>query len=409
MWSRALALRSERARRALLHLPQIDPGLAALSVWCRTVDSDSADTVTSEDTIHVGHTFEFLPLREQIGVLAHHILHIALRHEFALQSHMARDGAASYPDLFVLCADSFINECLLRGGHAVPRPAVRLQTLLDHLGEPAALSDEALSRIDLVRLFHQIRRKAEDAREYARLQGFDADIIPKNAALQTDRSAGEWRAHLVRASQGAGAAGRGIGTVLAHLASLPQSQTPWEQRLRGLLAKAATPVPRRTYRRPRSRWIAAEAEARRHGTARPVFEPAEDRSALRPRLVIGVDCSSSVDRAQLRRFAGEVIAITLKSNAETHLLCFDEEVFIHRRIEMETARRAFEDLPLRQGGGTSFVDVLGRAGALDPSLIVVLTDLQGPFGAPPDAPVIWASAVPTPPQPPFGDVIELVG
>lgn len=400
--------RSARAATALLHLPQIDPMLAALSVWCDTTDADSDETVTSGDTICVGRAFSNLPLREQIGLLGHHILHIVLRHEYELQDLQTRDGSAADAELFGLCADSFINECLLRGGHALPRPAVRLSELRHATGHSEALSDAALARVNLHDLYQDALRNSAQARDYAAKTGFRPDVKPDAAALKSDRSAARWRTRVLRASQGAGAAGRGVGSVLSYLDGIPSSQTPWERHLRGLLVQATNPVPRRSFRRPRARWIAAEADARLEGTAHPAFEPAQDRSALRPRLVVAVDASSSVDRRQLSRFAAEVIAIAERTDAETHVLCFDEVVFAHRQVEREAAHRAFEDLPFHRDGGTSFVDVIGQADALRPSLIILLTDMQGAFGSPPLSPVLWASSVPAPPTPPFGDVLELI-
>jgi len=399
--------RSTRAARALLHLPQIDPMLAALSVWCHTEDRDAEQTVTKGDTICVGRSFPELPLREQIGVLGHHILHIALRHEYILQELIARDGAQADPDLFVLSADSFINECLLRGGHALPRPAVRLQDLHSALGDTEAISEASLAQIDLLRLYQDTLRRASNAHAYAAETGFTADIHPDAAVLQRDRRAGQWQAHMRRASQGAGAAGRGVGTVFMYLKEVPRSDTPWEQHLRGLLVRATSPLPRRSHRRPAARWIAAEADAARRATPQPGFEPALDRSTLRPRLVVCIDASGSVDRRQLSRFAGEVIAITEKSGAETHVLCFDETVFARLKVEAETAQHVFDTVPLNRDGGTSFVDVIAKADALRPSLIIVLTDLKGAFGPSPNAPVLWASPIPAPQPPPFGDVLVL--
>ncbi|MEM1352798.1 MAG: VWA-like domain-containing protein [Pseudomonadota bacterium] len=404
-----MAPRSNRAARAMLHVPQIDPALAALAVWCETTDAETEATFTSGDTIHIGTSFPALPLREQIGMLAHHILHIALRHEYQLQTHIARFGSDADAELHNLCADAIINECLLRAGHALPRPAVRLATLRKHLGDAALLSDEALVRLDLLRVVHETRPLASDALAYAQEHCFVSDIHPDMAALKTDRAAGQWRAHLARAAQGAGSAGRGIGKLLAHFAEVTPSHTHWDQHLRGLLAKATNPQPRRSYRRPRKRWVAAEADAIRNRTPRPVFEPSEDRNARRARLVIGIDASSSVERVQMMRFAGEVIAITQKSDAEIHLMIFDEEVFAHLRVSPANAVRVFNRLPMRRDGGTSFVEIIDRATSLDPSLIVVLTDLQGPFGHPPNVPVLWASTAAAPPAPPFGKVVELIG
>ena len=91
--------------------------------------------------------------------------------------------------------------------------------------------------------------------------------------------------------------------------------TPFCLRLRRLLAKAATPDQRATYRRPRSSWIAREAEALRTNRLRPVFEPARQRHSLAPRIVIGMDTSGSVGAGVLSVFIGEVLHLLNRTNA----------------------------------------------------------------------------------------------
>ncbi len=403
--------RSARAAHALAHMPERDPALASLALWCAMRDSSGSATYTSNDVIHIGTSFETLPLREQIGLLGHHVLHIALRHEFRMQSMQQRFGAAFDRIAHNLSADAIINECLNRGGHALPRPAVTLTDLLDKMGiDDADPAQHPLERWDVDRLYMQLREAARHhaLTTYYSTTEFLADVFPLDAPLRTDRDANMWQAHLLRASRAGGASGRGIGTALMHLGDAAISQTPWENRLRRLLGKALSHTPQRTYRRPRSAWIAAEAEARRHKGPQPVFEPALQRRGLRPRLVVAVDTSGSVDRDILALFAGEVIGITNKSDAETHLLCFDEDVFAQQKISALNARATFRNLPMRREGGTSFVDVLQKADALGPSLIVVLTDLMGAFGTPPKAPVLWATPHTASITPPFGEVLEMV-
>jgi predicted metal-dependent peptidase len=373
------------------------------------IDGGEAATYTSNDRIVLGSSFEALPLREQIGVLGHHILHIALRHEFQMQLLKTRFGSGFDAWLHNLCSDAIINECLHRGGIALPRPAVLLSELLEQSQmTPIDPARDILAQWEVDRLYRLLLAEKENTQAYAAKMQFREDIRPRHAALKTDRDAGVWRAHLIRAAQSAGSAGRGIGPILRLLADITVSRIPWEQHLRQLLAKALNHHPRRSYRRPRSAWIAAEAQARETRRPHPVFEPAQRRDGVRPRLVIAIDASGSVEGDMLSLFAGEVIGITNRTNAETHLLCFDEDVFAHKRLSALNGRDAFAGLPLRRGGGTSFVDVLHKADALDPSMIVVLTDLMGAFGPKPKAPVLWATPVAAITAPPFGSVLELM-
>ncbi len=61
-----------------------------------------------------------------------------------------------------------------------------------------------------------------------------------------------------------------------------------------------------------------------------------------------------------------------------------------------------------RGGGTSFIDFTNQAEEIDPSIMVVLTDLYGPFReTQPKCPIIWASAEDTPPTPPYGRLLSL--
>lgn len=403
--------RSESAAKALAHMPEHDPALAALALWCDMQDGAELETFTSHDTVHIGTGFTDLPLREQIGVLGHHVLHIALRHEFSMQAMHQRFGGRFDARLHNLCSDAIINECMVRGGHSVIRPAVLLKQLLTKT-DAGALdpTQDVLSQWDVDRLYIRLRQIGRDtalAKDEA-ASAFRPDIRPFETPLKADRDAGVWRAHLVRAARSAGAAGRGIGQSLRHISDMTVSQTPWEHQLRRLLAKATSQHSTRSYRRPRSAWIAADAYARHTGKPHPVFEPALIRHGTRPRLVIAVDASGSVDSDVLSLFAGEIVNITNKSNADTHILCFDEEVFAHRKVSGASARSAFQGLPLKRDGGTSFIDVLSKAEALDPSLIVVLTDLLGAFGARPTAPVLWATPIRPTVTPPFGRMLELV-
>ena len=70
--------------------------------------------------------------------------------------------------------------------------------------------------------------------------------------------------------------------------------------------------------------------------------------------------------------------------------------------------RGLRDIALRTGGGTDFAPVLEAAGGLNPSIAVILTDLDAPFGREPRVPVLWA--VPGRQEvapPPFGRILRI--
>ena len=157
---------STRAARALAHLGEVDPALAVLALWCRHRDGAGA-TRTDGDTISYGPGFATLGLPEQVGLAAHHVLHVALRHSDRQAGLAERLGERFDRALYGLAADGIINEVLILAGHAVPRPTVMLTELLAEAGLPAPSSVAALERWDADRLaiaLHADPKRAERLR-----------------------------------------------------------------------------------------------------------------------------------------------------------------------------------------------------------------------------------------------------
>jgi hypothetical protein len=394
-----------RAARALAHLGEVDPALAVLALWCRHRDGDGA-TRTEGDTITYGDGFAALNLPEQVGTVAHHVLHVALRHSMRAAALAERLGDAFDPVLFGMAADGIVNETLILAGHAIPRPAVTLTDLLSVAGQPAPSAVAALERWDADRLAMMLHADAGRARQVAdwgRTRGFAPDLNPGDRGATPGETAADWRNRMLRALEAGRKAGAGIGRVGAVLADLSPEQVPWEVHLRGLLARALADRPQPNWRRPAGAWVARMAEADRTGAPAPVFEPGTTRAAHRPRVVIGLDTSSSIDAQTLRLFGAEARSIARRTGAEAHLLAFDETVFAAHRLDPD-GWRALETLPLRTGGGTDYRDLFAQAGALRPSIAVILTDLDAPLPPAPGFPLIWA--VPRPVDvPPFGRVL----
>lgn len=415
---------SRRATQALQKLSEADPALAALALWCAHRDADLDDPLPADSdghTVRYGPLFETLSLPEQMGLCAHHILHIALRHSARSETLRLRLGPDHDPALFGIAADVLINETLMQAGYIQPRPHVSHATIKNELDldSPAAL----LTGYDAERLFMAMRRdspakpegqgKTDWIKAMAGADGFRPDLAPSPNGEEGDEDTPEardfeWRQHLARALEAGKLAGRGIGALGFRLADIPDATTPWEVILRGLLDRATRTDPRRSFRRPAGRWVAMEAEARRHDHPVPVFEPAIQRETTQPRIVLAIDSSGSVTGDQLSHFAAQIARIGRRVRAEIHVLIFDETVQAHHRMRGATWAEALAGWDFTRDGGTSFVDVLDHAAALTPSAVLLLTDLDGPMGTPPGrAQVIWACPKPPTTAPPFGKLLVL--
>jgi len=363
------------------------------------------------DTIVYGPGFASLGLAEQVGLAAHHVLHVALRHANRQAGLAERLGPRFDASLYGLAADGIINETLLLAGHGLPRPAVTLTDLLEEIGRPAKSPVEALADWDadrLAMLLHSDARMAEKARDWGVTRGFAQDLSLGEPDDEGERQqTADWRNQLLRALEAGRKAGTGIGRLGAILADMAPAETAWEVVLRGILARALIDRPRPSHRRPAGAWVAMMAEAQAHGRPEPAFQPGRARQSDRPRIAIGLDTSSSIDPLTLSLFLAEAEGIVRRTGAEAHFLAFDETVHEVRRLD-GAGWRGLRDIALRTGGGTDFAPVLEAAGGLNPSIAVILTDLDAPFGREPRVPVLWA--VPGRQEvapPPFGRILRI--
>ncbi|TDL79638.1 hypothetical protein E2L08_08515 [Palleronia sediminis] len=399
---------ARRAGPALAHLGETDPALAVLALWCRHRDG-TGPTRTEGETIRYGPGFDLMPLAEQVGMAAHHILHVALRHGPRQAALAERMGPGFDPDLYGIAADAIVNETLGLAGHPLPRPSLRLSELLAAIGAPAVSPVAALAEWDADALALRLHRDAptrQKARDHGKARAFLRDLAPGDAG-DTPQEAEAWVAHLERALAAGRAAGSGIGALAGRLADMAPPRIPWERQLRGLLARALIEAPRVSWRRPSGRWAARHADARARGAAEPAFEPGRQRIDHLPRIVVALDTSSSVDEATLALFSAEIRGIAARMAAETWLLAFDEDVHEERRIDPGD-RGALDRIAPRTGGGTDYGPVMARCRALGPSVAVILTDLDALPVPPPACPVLWVTPRPAPP-PPYGRALAIAG
>jgi predicted metal-dependent peptidase len=404
---------SVRATRALQRLAETDPAFASLALWVDHVDSDARllPAWSTATTVHYGPNFETFSLDEQVGLCGHHILHIAFRHASRGAEMKVRYGADHDDPLFNLASDAVLNEAVFRSGYILPRPCVLLSEVLrDVLSAPLPV-DQALATWDTEKLYVRLMASrgkgsgGEDRRRahaYAAERGFEPDLAGGEALEETPDDPGEWRQRIARAMEAGRLAGRGIGTIGYRLADLPEARTPWETLLRSLVTKAVTEAPRHSWRRPTGRWLALDAA----GETTP-FEPTLVRDARAPRVAVALDSSGSIDDARLSLFAAQVAGIARRTGAETHVLVFDDGVRAHKVMRAGTWERAISPLDVSRDGGTDYTEVMRAADALEPAVIVVLTDLDAEMPPRPRAPVIWAVPEDDAPAPPYGRRISL--
>ncbi|AZB55079.1 hypothetical protein EBL89_07050 [Cereibacter sphaeroides] len=429
---------SRRAGAALRRLSEEDPALGALSLWCAHRDSDERDQAAWTDgrSIFYGARFEVLAPHEQVGLAAHQVLHLALRHGPRAQEMRSRFGDRYDDELFNIACDAILNQTLVEAGHCIPRPAVLLPDLLK-----AALPDETrTSQWDAEALYIRLGTDpsqpgkgkgggdgkgrgsdsseskradpAQAARQFARQKGFSEDLEPCPGPVEGEEDespdAADWQDRITRAMEAGRSAGRGIGTLSHKLLDLPQTGLPhWERLLRRLISKAVTQVPRPDWGVPARRWLAADSAARAEGRFQPAFQPARRADRARPRVAVALDTSTSIDDARLSLFAAQVAGIGRRTGAEVHVLAFDTVVTGHTRMQGIAWESEIQRVNFARGGGTDFGPVIQSALELDPSVIVMLTDLDGPCGPAPKVPVIWAVPQDEAPKPPFGKVISL--
>jgi predicted metal-dependent peptidase len=447
---------SQRATVALQKLAEEDPAFMSLSLWChhrdvdmtlrltniktgetKDVDATPARAYTDGKTIYYAPKFAEWTLQEQVAVCAHEIMHIAFRHINRAKKLRERFGGAYNNKVFNIATDAIINQTLELAGYKLPRPCVMLTEVLDEVfGEKVSPTD-AVGEWDAEKLYIRImnaippmppqgggsgeeteagdgddgdgKSAAEKLEDYADSKGFGDDMDTEGKSTPEDsQEDSEWQQRLARAMEMGRQAGRGVGKLGHKIADIPKSRTPWELILRRLVSRAVTRTPRPSFMRPTKTWLAQETEARRTGSPVPPYEKGMVKMNDQPRIVIGVDVSGSISDPLLRKFTGEIASIGKKTGSEIHVLVFDTEVLSETKVAGIDLDAEIKKIEFARGGGTCFVEVMERAQAIDPSIIVMLTDLYGPFGpAPKGVQTIWASPLDNPPTPPFGRLISL--
>jgi predicted metal-dependent peptidase len=418
-----------RGLRAVQRMVEFAPSTGGLALWVRhhdlpAGDDDAPPVATDGDTLFYAERFEQQPPDEQVGLVAHEVLHIALRHPQRYVDLQRLLGDVDL-QLFNTCADAIVNSTL---GHLswlqLPKTAVRLDKLLESALGVFENVEKSLLEWDVEQLYRAIddrrlppqngRRNAqgqdrakthtdaagsgsprEDGPRSAAVRALGAmtaaDLQPgahaQHAPQAEAQAAREWSERLLRAHAGDGA----FSMLRTLVADLPRSRTPWEQVLRTQLARCLTPRPAVSWSRPSRSYLANQGRVSER--RRMPWEPGFGGVKTVPRLVVIVDVSGSIDKDLMARFAREIEAITRRLEAGLVLIIGDDRVqrVVHfDPANLRPARLDLQATEFKGGGGTDFTPLLEEADTHRPDVAVVLTDLEGPARFRPRWPVIWA-------------------
>ncbi len=434
-----------RGTRAIQRMVEFAPATGGLALWVRhqdlAPDPGAMPIATDGKVIFYGSAFEDLPLPLKTGLVAHEVLHIALRHVPRYLALRRVQGDVDL-ELYNRCADAIVNSTL---GHlgwlALPRAAVTLERLLEQALGIEQEVGRALLEWDVERLYRAIddRRRDEEptraavprrerhgadspqagegaTRAGARADGPKAtrvralgegrgtDLLPTSAPSGAPELEAEearaWSERILRAH--AGDAGNSM--LRALIADLPQTRTPWERLLRSRVSHALAPRRALSWSRASRSYLANQGRAGAH--RRLPWEPGFTANRAVPRLAVIVDVSGSIDDGLMTDFGREIAAISRRVEAAVVLVIGDDRV--QRVQDFEPGCAVLGEIEFHGRGGTDFTPLLEEADRHRPDLGLVLTDLDGPARFRPRWPVIWA--VPqahATAEPPFGRKLVL--
>jgi predicted metal-dependent peptidase len=436
------ALYCHRGTRAIQRMVEFAPSTGGLALWVQHRDlpadapTDAPSAVTDGTTVFYSAAFERLALPEQTGVVAHEVLHIALRHSQRFVELQRTQGDVDL-ELYNICADAIVNSTLAHlSWLQLPANAVMLEQILDRALGREQPPEAALLEWDVEKLYRAIDDRGLDKNDAGKQKsgsksqsGSEADDSGKGGRDQAQSSSASEQGEAEQRSDGAraakvrelgaggerdlvpnpesqsapeheaehardwserilrGHAGDGAFSMLrALIADLPHSRTPWAQVLRVQLARGLARKPALTWSRPTRSYIANQGRAGKH---RMPFEPGFSPTKNQPRLALIIDVSGSIEDQLMQRFAGEIETIIRRQEAGLVLIIGDERV---RQVEFfEPGRRfALDEIEFSGGGGTDFTPLLMEADRHRPDIAVVLTDLEGPTNFKPRWPVVWA-------------------
>lgn len=384
----------DKITKAKADLILSQPFFATILLGQKLVETADVQTMATDgETIFVNPAWvEPLTHAEILFVLAHEVLHCVF-------DHMGRRNDRE-PEKWNIAADYVINNLLITekigvmpkvGLHdpaIVARGGGTAEGVYNCLPKPPPQNGQKPNGKNGKNGNHGDFPKAGEP-------GGALDQLIDSASDDATRSqkSAEMRVKIIQAKNAAKMAGKISAGLERLIDDMTRPKVDWRRVLRNFLTE-------------RSRSHYSFAKPKRRFLAEDLIFPSLVGEQL-GHIVIGVDCSGSVDNAQLEAFGAEINGILEDTGAnEAVIIYFDAEVLrvtAHNREEMGPVK-----LEAIGGGGTAFSPIWEAIAKLDnpPVAAVILTDLYcDDFGSAPDYPVLWTSVGKT--DAPFGEIVPM--
>ena len=359
-----------------------DVGLAGILLYVPAVTAADAEHIAWTDgrKMYFADGYFAHPPEEQVGIVLHEALHVALRHVQRGESLRLREGPAFDARRWNIACDAIVNHSI--GGcrwSKLPAGAWYPENCIDRTKlrqRPAELwtAEEIYYEVG-----DQERQSGKLLTRAGSFSGPDLfgsnDASVRSGEVHDERmEQGIWRERIVRAQ-----AGSAPGSVLRRLAAdVPKPQVKWESVLRNFLIARLMPLTETAWSRPSRRTLAAGQDAY-------WIEPGTSRRAGVWRAGVVIDTSGSIDERLLGIFLSEINSLIVRTGCEIVLVDCDAQV-----QQVSTHRMPIRGYAARGGGGTDFrpaIEALRRAA---PDVAVYFTDLMGIFPEKnPGFPLLW--------------------
>ena len=369
-----------------------------------TVKADPTCDTAWTDGTSLGYSpawIDQLPLDQVKGILCHEVLHCALE-------HIGRRGDRD-ADRWNMAADFAVNPVIEEAGFSLPEtrlldPAfagMSADAIYSALPDPGPSPDPAQQGQGQDSGQGQTTGTGQDTGQQPGndpggcgevRDATDAQGQP-SAAAQAQAGA-DWKVAVAQDAQQAKAMGQFPAGLARVVEEIVNPKVDWREVLRRFVSDCA----RNDYR-----WF---PPSRRH-IWQGLYLPGI-RSEELPPIVVAVDTSGSIGKAELDQFAAELTAI-LQDHAATACTVIYCDSAVAGVEEFGP-----DDYPVtlhpQGGGGTAFGPVFDEVETrgLTPACLIYLTDLEGRFpDQEPPYPVLWVRTGDCETVPPFGEVVEL--
>ena len=344
--------------------------------------SDSVPTACTNgrDKIYGRAFVEKLTDQELVFVVLHESGHVIYQHGY-MWKHLWKENAA----LANAAADYVIN---LELSDMAKKNPNHIQVVKE------ALLDEKYRGMDTQEVFNLLKKehggggKGEGRGEGSGGKKAGGDGIPKNFDEHDfDSLTKEERKELAdevenAVRQGALLAGKEGGDVNRSFKDLMTPVVDWREQLREFTSAVTTGRDYSTWRRPNRRWLHQD-----------VYMPSLVSETIDSVAVV-VDTSGSLTTELLSTFMSEIVSLCNQVTPNVvHLVCCDAEVQSHDVYDSMSYDKLAARRELRGGGGTDMrvaLNYITKQG-IDPSAVVVLTDMYTPFPKELSHPTLWVS------------------